>query len=219
MTILHFSLYLKILCFRRYLPPQGLPRVGILSLLTQNSAINSQHSTWQKVRAQRCCRSVTHLCPTLRPHELQPASFLCPPLSPRLCSNSCPLSWWCHPTISTSVASSSSCPQSFPASRSFPMSQLFSSGGQSTGPSASGSVLPVNIQGWFPLGLTDLLAVQGTLKKLLQHHNLKASTLQRSAFFMVQLTFIHGYGKTIALTMWTFVSKVMSLLFITLSLS
>ena len=74
----------------------------------------------------------------------------CPSPSPRVCSNSCPLSWWCHPTISFSVAPFSFCPQSFPASTSFPVSQLFTSGGQNTGVSDSASVLPMSIQGWFP---------------------------------------------------------------------
>ena len=87
------------------------------------------------------------------PRELQHARLPCLSLSPKVCSNSCPLNWWCHPTISSSVAPFSSCPQSFPASGSFPMSQLFASGGQSIGASASASVLPMNIQGWFPLGL------------------------------------------------------------------
>ena len=82
--------------------------------------------------------------------------FPCPSLSPRVCSNLCPLSPWCHPTISFFVTLFSSCPQSFPASGSFPMSQLFASGGQSIG--ASASVLPMNIQGWFPLGLTSLIS-------------------------------------------------------------
>ena len=99
------------------------------------------------------------------------------------------------------------------------MSQLFTSDGQSIGVSASASVLPMNIQGLFPLGLTsfDLLAVQGTLKSLPQHHSLKASILRRSAFFMVQLSQPYMTdGKTIALTRRTFVTKVMSLLFNTL---
>ena len=102
------------------------------------------------------------------------------------CSNSCPSSQWCHPTISSSVIPFSSCLQSFPASGSFPMNQFFTSGGQSVG--ASASVLWMNIQDWFPLGLDlfDLLAVQGTLKSLLQHHSSKASILQHSVFFMVQ---------------------------------
>ena len=78
----------------------------------------------------------------------------CPSLFPGVCSNSCPLSWWCYPTISSSVIPFSSCLQSFPASRSFPMSQFFTSGGQSIGASDSVSVLLVNVQGWFPIGLT-----------------------------------------------------------------
>ena len=93
----------------------------------------------------------------LRPHGLQHARLPCPSLSPGVCSNSCSLSWWCHPTISSSVAPFSSCLQSFPASGSFPSSWLFTSGGQSIGASASGSVLPLNIQGWFPVGLTGLI--------------------------------------------------------------
>ena len=90
---------------------------------------------------------------SLRPHELQHSRLPCPSLSPRVCSNSYLLSQWCHPTISSSVAPFS-CPQFFPASGSFSVSQLFASGGQSTG--ASASVLPITIQGWFPLGLTGL---------------------------------------------------------------
>ena len=91
---------------------------------------------------------------SLRPHELQHARPPCPSPTPGVCSNSCPLSRWCHPTISSSVLPFSSCLQSFPASGSFLMSQFFASGGQSIGFSASASVLPMNIQYWFPLGLT-----------------------------------------------------------------
>ena len=132
-------------------------------------------------------------------------------------SNSCPSNRWCHPTISSSVVPFSSCLQSFPVSGSFPVSQFFPSGGQSIGVSASASVLPMNIHDWFPLGLTrfDLLAVQGMFKSLLQHHSSKASILQHSAFFIVELS--HSYmttGKIIALTRQIFVGKVMSLLFI-----
>ena len=87
---------------------------------------------------------------SLQPHGLQHARVPCPSPSPGVYSNSCPLSQWCHPTISSSVIPFSSCPQSFPASRSFPISQHFASGGQSIGASASASVLPVNIQGWSP---------------------------------------------------------------------
>ena len=87
---------------------------------------------------------------SLQPHGQQHTRLPCPSLSPRVCSNSCPLSQWCHSTISSSITLFSSCPQSFPASRSFPMCQFFASGGQSTEASASASVLPMNIQGWFP---------------------------------------------------------------------
>ena len=104
-----------------------------------------------------CCCSVAKLYLTLWPHGLQHTRLLCPSLSPRICSNSCLLSLWCHPTISSSVTPFFSCLQSFPASESFLMSQLFTSGGQHNGASASASVLPMNIQGWFPLGLTGLI--------------------------------------------------------------
>ena len=106
-------------------------------------------------------------------HGMQHTRSPCPSPSPRVCSNSCPLSQWCHPTISSSVAPFS-CSQSFPASGSFPVSQLFTSGGQRIGVSAS--VLPMNIQDWLLSGLTvDLLAVQGTLNSLLKHHDSEAS--------------------------------------------
>ena len=131
--------------------------------------------------------------------------FVTPWLPPGVCSKSSPLSWWCHPIISSSVTPFSSCikgPTSFAASRSFPISWHFTSGGQSVGVSVSASVLPMNIQGWFPFGLTGWIsAVQGTLKSLLQHHSSKTSILQPSAFFIVQ--FSHPYmttGKNIALT-------------------
>ena len=89
---------------------------------------------------------------SLWPHRLQHARLPCPSPTPRACSNSCPSSWWCHPTISSSVGSFSSCLQSSPASGSFPVSQFFTSGGQSIGVSASVSVLSTNIQDWFPVG-------------------------------------------------------------------
>ena len=98
-----------------------------------------------------------------------------PSPSPGACSNSCPLSRWCHPTVSSSVISFSSCLGSFPASGSFPMSQLFASGSQIIEASTSAWVLPMNIQDWFPLGLTLLISLSGTLKSLLQYHSSKAS--------------------------------------------
>ena len=129
---------------------------------------------------------------------------------PGACSNPCSLSQWCHPTISSSVVSFSSCPQSIPASRSFQMSQLFASGGRSF----NFNISPANEHSGlisFRMDWLDLLTVQGTLKSLL--HSSKASILWCSAFLTVQLS--HPYmttGKTIALTRQTFISKVMSLL-------
>ena len=147
-------------------------------------------------------------------HRLQHTRPPCPSPTPRVYANSFPLSWWCNPTLSSSVVPFSSQLQSFPASGSFQTSQFFASGGQSIGVSASGSVLPMNIQEWFPLGWTGWISLQS--KGLLRVFSItiKASVLQHSAFFIVQLS--HPYmttGKTIALTRWTFVGKVMSLAF------
>ena len=146
---------------------------------------------------------------SLRPHGLQHTRLPCPSITPGPCSNSCPLSWWCYPSISSSIVLFSSCLQSIPAPGSFLMGHFFTLGGQSigAGASASASVLPMNIQSGlisFRMNWLDLLAVQGTLKSLLQLHNSKA-------FFIVQLS--HPFmttGKTIALTRQTFVGKVMS---------
>ena len=147
----------------------------------------------------------------LQPHESQHTRPPCPSPTPGVYPNSCPLSRWCHPTISSSVIPFSSCPQSFPAAGSFQMSHFFLSGGQSIGVLASASVLPMHIQDWFPLGWTGWISLQS--KGLLQHHSSKASILRCSAFFIAQLS--HPYmttGKTIALTRQTFARKVMSLL-------
>ena len=168
--------------------------------------------------------SVPQSCPTLcDPMDCSMARPPCSSPTPGVYSNSCPLSRWCHPTISSFIIPFSSYLRSFPASGSFQMSQFFALGGQSIAVSASTSVLPMNIQVWFPLFFyfflfvadfvihwnetamrlhvfpipippsfrmdwLDLLAVQGTLKSLLQHHSLKASILQCSAFFIVQLS-------------------------------
>ena len=99
-------------------------------------------------------------CGSLRPHGLQHARLPCPLLSPGVCSNPCPLRWWYYVTISSSAAPFAFSLQSFPALGSFPMSWLFTSAGQSIGDSASASVLPMSIQGWFPLGLTGLISLQ-----------------------------------------------------------
>ena len=125
--------------------------------------IQSSTCLWGKQETQHRCRSVTQSSPTLRPQGLQHTRLPCPALSPGVCSDSRTLSRWCHPTISSS-ATPFSCPQSFLASGSFPVSRLFTSGGQSTGASTSASVLPMNSQGRFPSGLTGLiLTVQGTI--------------------------------------------------------
>ena len=137
-----------------------------------------------------CCYSVIQSCLTLG-DAMDCSTWGFPVLHYlRVCSNSCPLSQWCYLTISSSVIHFSSCPQSCPASGSFPVNQLFTSGGQSIGASASASVLPINIQGWFLLGLTDLVSLlsKGLLRVFSQHHSLKASILWCSAFFMVQLS-------------------------------
>ena len=104
--------------------------------------------------------SLSVMLNSLRPHGLQHARLSCPSLSPGVCSNSCPLSRWCHPTISSSVVPVSSCPQSFPASGSFLMSQLFTWDSQSIRVSASTSVLPMNTQDWSPLGWTGWISLQ-----------------------------------------------------------
>ena len=118
---------------------------------------------------------------SLQPHGLQHPRFPCPSPSPRACSNSCPLSWWGHPTISSSVIPFSSCLQSFPASGSFPMSRLFPSGGQSI--RALASVLPMDIQGWFPLGLTGWISLQSKgLSRVLSN-----TTVQKHKFLALSL--------------------------------
>ena len=159
------------------------------------------------------------VCDSLWPHEAQHARPPYPPPTLRVYPNSCLLSQWCHPAISYSVIHFSFCLQSFRTSGSFQMSQLFASGGQSIGVSASTSVLPMNTQDWFPLGWTGWISLQSKgLSSLLQHNSSKASILLCSAFFIVQLSYAYmTTGKTIALTRWTFVDQVMSLLFNMLS--
>ena len=164
--------------------------------------------------------SIAQLCVTLCDPMDCSTPVILPSPTLGVYSTSCPLSRWCHPTISSSVIPFSNCLQSFPASGSFQLSCFFASGDQSIGISASASILPMYIQDWFFFRIEwiDLLAVQGTLKSLLQHHNSKASILWCSAFFIVQLSRPYmTTGKTIALTRWTFVGKVMSLLFNMLS--
>ena len=119
---------------------------------------------------------------SLQPHRLKHARLFCPPLSPRVCSDSCPLSWWCYLTTSSSAVPFSLCLQSFPASRSFLMSQLFTSGSQSIGASASASVLAINIQASFPLEVTDLISLQAKgLSRVFSN-----TTVQKCQFFGIQ---------------------------------
>ena len=117
------------------------------------------------------------------PHGLQHARPPCPSPTPGVYPNSCPLSWWCHATISSSVIPFSSCLQSFPASGSFQMSQLFTSGGQSIGVSASASVLPMNIQDWFPLGWTGWILLSKGLSRVFSN-----TAIQKHQFFSSQLS-------------------------------
>ena len=159
---------------------------------------------------------------SLQPHGLQHIRLPCPSPAPGAYLNSCPSSQWCHPTVSSSVIPFSSHLQSFPASGSFPMSQFFTSGGQSIGASASASVLPMNIQDWFPLWLTSWISLQSKgLSRIFS-----TTTVQKHQFFDTQLSLwssshIHTWmtiGKTIALTRRTFVGRAMSLVFNMLSM-
>ena len=128
--------------------------------------------------------SVPQLCPTLRHHELKNDRPPCPSTTPRAYSNSCPLSWWCHPTILSSIVTFSSCLQYFPASGSFQMSQFFTSGGQSTVVSTSASSLPMNIQDWFPLGWTGWISSQSKeLSRVFSN-----TTVQKHQFFGTHLS-------------------------------
>ena len=155
---------------------------------------------------------------SLLPHGLQHTRLPCPSLSPGVCSNSCPLSWWCYLTISFSADTFSFCLQSFPVSGSFPASRLFSSGGQNIGASASVSVLPMSILDWFPLGLTGLISLSSKgLSGVFSN-----TTVQRHQFFSPQLSLwsnshVHTWLLETPLSRRTFVGKVMSLLFNILS--
>ena len=162
-----------------------------------------------------CC-SITQLCPTLcNPMDCNMPGFTVLHHLPDLAKMH--IHWVSdaiqpfHPVIAFPF-----CLLSFPASGSFPLSQLFASGGQSIGASASASILLINIQSLFPLGLIGLIFFQSKgLTRVLHHHSWKASVLQHSAFFMVQVSYPHRTtGKTRALPVWTFLGKVMSLLFI-----
>ena len=153
-----------------------------------------------KYHLKYCCCSVGKSCLTLLRHGLQYTELPCPSSSPRVYPSSCPQNWWCHPTISSSVALFSFCLQSFPASGSFPMSQLFTSGGRNIGASASASVLPKSIQGWFSLGLTGLISL---LSKGLSDSQESSpapqfesiNSLALCLLYCLALTSVHDYRK------------------------
>ena len=191
----------------------GSPVTSYSSELTLD---NSSHSSPSSPVGQYCISvqsvsSVAQLCPTLQPCGLQHTRLPCPSPTSGAYSNLCPLSWWCHPTILSSVVPFFSCLQSFPTSGSFSSESVlrmrwpkYWSFSLTISPSNEYSGLISFRTEWL-----DLLAAQGTLKSLLQHHSSKASILRHSAFFMVKLS--HPYmttGKTIALTIWTFVGIV-----------
>ena len=183
---------------------------------------NNQMSGYVWISGRRLLFSHQLMSNSLWPHGLQHPRLSSPSPSPGVCPSSCPSNQWCHSTISSSVALFSFCLQSFPASGSFPMNQFFTSGDHSTGVSASASVLSVNTQDWFPLGWTCWISL---LSKGLSRFFSSTTAWKHqffgdwlSAFFMVQFSHPHmTTGKTIALTIWTFLDKVMSLLFSTLS--
>ena len=168
--------------------PSSYPLLGALLLFTHwtcsflsSSLCPAMTSTERSSSVQ--FSSVAQLCLTLWPHGLQHARLPCPSPIPGAYSNSCPLSRWCHPTISSSVIPFS-CLQSFPASGSFPMNQFFASGGQIIGVSASASVLPMNIQDWSPLGWTGWISLLS--KELSRVFN---TTVQKHQFLGTQLSF------------------------------
>jgi len=144
------------------LPPPYLPALS----LTQFTSAQFSHSV---------------VSDSLWPHVLQHARPPCPSPTPRVYSNSCPLRWWCHPTISSSVVPFSYCLQSYPAPGFFPVSQLIASGGQRIGVLASVSVLPMNIRGWFLLGLTGLISLSKGLSRVFS-----STIIQKHQFFAAQ---------------------------------
>ena len=151
-------------------------------MLTAISQTRKTNTVWSQFSSVQSSRSVVP--DSLQLHEPQHARPPCPLPTPRVHPNPCPLSQWCHPTISSSVIPFSSCPQSFPASRPFQMSQLFASGGQNIGVSASTSALPMNTQDWFPLGWTGGISLQSKGLSIVFFN----TTIQKYQFFGAQLS-------------------------------
>ena len=150
-------------------------------LLLFSNNLNSSQKRFHMFTDQFSCSVVSD---SLQPHGLQHSRLPCPSPTPGACSDSCPLSWWCHPTTSSSIIPFSSCPQSFPPSRSYSMSQFFTSGGQTIGVSASASVLAMNIQNQFLLGLTGWIS----LESIGQSRVFSNTILQKHQFFSAQLS-------------------------------
>ena len=145
---------------------------------------DKSNSSCKRIQFSSVQFSCSVMSDSLRSHGLLHARSPCPTPTPGVCSNSCPSSQWCHPTISSSVIPFSSCLQSFPASGSFPVSQFFASGGQSIGVSAPASVLPMNLQDWFPLGLTGWISLLSKgLSRVFSN-----TTVQKHQFFGTQLS-------------------------------
>ena len=156
--------------------------IGHAGVFTQWKLVNATNQGYFVFSSVQSGHSV--VSDSLWPHGLQHAGPPCPSTTPRVYSTSCPLSWWCHATISSSVSPLSSCLQSFPASESFPMSQLFTSGGQSIGLSASTSAFPMNNKDWFPLGWTGWISLQSKgLPRVFTN-----TTVQKHQFFSAQLS-------------------------------
>ena len=165
-------------CVKIWTRFKGTIKTSYMNVSSQNLSVQFSHSV---------------MTDSLRPHEPQHARPPCPSPTPGVHPNPCPSSWWCHPTISSSVVCFSSCPQSFPASGAFQMSQLFASGGHSTGVSASTSVLPVNTQDWSPLGWTGWISLQSKgLSRVFSKPQFKSiNSLALSFLYSPTLTSIH----------------------------
>ena len=163
--------------------PDGLPVHGFTKSWTWLSGWHDLRTHYRYVCIQfSCLFSCQVVFNYLRPHGLEYARPHCPSPSPRVCPSSCSLNWWCHPTISSSVIPFSFCPQSFPASGSFLMSWLFTTGGHSTGASASASIVPMGIQDWSPSGWTGWISLQSnSLSRVFSN-----TTVQKHQFFGTQ---------------------------------
>ena len=170
--------------------PGGLPSLGSHRVRHDWSDLAAAAAVYIS-SVQFSCSVVSD---SVRPHGLQHSRLPCPSPAPRVCSNSCPLSWWYHPAVSSSVIPFSSCLQSFPASGSFPVSQFFPSGGQNIGASASATVLPMNIQDWSPLEWTGWISVQSKgLSRVFSSTTLQKHPLFRSQLLSVRPTLSFSY--------------------------